>query len=59
VLFYFGLRTTPGGVAMVLTLLEPATAVLLAALILGEPITLARGVGALLVLAAVAALSLG
>ncbi len=59
VLFYFGLRTTPGGVAMVLTLLEPATAVLLAALILGEPITLARGVGALLVLAAVAALSVG
>jgi drug/metabolite transporter, DME family len=59
VLFYHGLRTTPGGVAMVLTLLEPATAVVLAAVLLGEPITAASGTGALLVLTAVAVLYLG
>jgi DME family drug/metabolite transporter len=58
VLFYLGLRTTPGGVALVLTLLEPATAVLLAAAVLDEPITVASGVGALLVLSAVAVLYL-
>jgi DME family drug/metabolite transporter len=58
VLFYLGLRTTPGGVAMVLTLLEPATAVVLAALLLHEPIGLASGTGALLVLTAVAVLYL-
>lgn len=57
-LFYLGLRTTPGGVAMVLTLLEPATAVVLAAVLLAEPITLTSGTGALLVLLAVAVLSL-
>lgn len=57
-LFYLGLRTTPGGVAMVLTLLEPATAVVLAAVLLAEPITLTSGSGALLVLTAVAVLSL-
>ena len=59
VLFYQGLRTTPGGVAMVLTLLEPATAVVLAAVLLSEPITTASGAGALLVLTAVAVLYLG
>jgi DME family drug/metabolite transporter len=58
-LFYFGLRTTSGGVAMVATLLEPATAVVLAAVVLSEPITLASGTGALLVLTAVAVLYLG
>jgi DME family drug/metabolite transporter len=58
VLFYFGLRTTPGGVALVLTLLEPATAGLLAAAVLDEPITIASGTGALLVLSAVAVLYL-
>jgi DME family drug/metabolite transporter len=58
VLFYLGLRTTPGGVALVLTLLEPATAVLLAAAVLDEPITVGRGTGALLVLSAVAVLYL-
>ncbi len=57
-LFYLGLRTTPGGMAMVLTLLEPATAVVLAAVLLAEPITLTSGTGALLVLTAVAVLSL-
>ena len=59
VLFYQGLRTTPGGIAMVLTLLEPATAVVLAAVLLSEPITAASGTGALLVLTAVAVLYLG
>ena len=43
---------------MVLTLLEPATAVVLAAVLLAEPITLTSGTGALLVLTAVAVLSL-
>jgi DME family drug/metabolite transporter len=57
-LFYAGLRTTPGSVAMVLTLLEPATAVVLAAVFLDEPVTPAGGVGAALLLAAVAALYL-
>lgn len=57
-LFYAGLRTTPGSVAMVLTLLEPATAVVLAALLLGEPVTLAGGAGAALLLLAVAVLYL-
>jgi drug/metabolite transporter, DME family len=57
-LFYAGLRTTPGSVAMVLTLLEPATAVVLAAAVLGEPVTPAGGAGAALLLAAVAALNL-
>jgi drug/metabolite transporter, DME family len=57
-LFYAGLRTTPGSVAMVLTLLEPATAVVLAALVLGEPVPWAGGLGAALLLLAVAVLSL-
>jgi DME family drug/metabolite transporter len=57
-LFYAGLRTTPGSVAMVLTLLEPATAVVLAAVILGEPVTPAGGLGAALLLLAVAVLYL-
>jgi DME family drug/metabolite transporter len=57
-LFYAGLRTTRGSVAMVLTLLEPATAVVLAALVLGEPVTASGGVGTALLLAAVAVLYL-
>jgi DME family drug/metabolite transporter len=55
-LFYAGLRTTPGSVAMVLTLLEPATAVVLAAVVLGEPVTPTGGLGAALLLLAVAVL---
>jgi DME family drug/metabolite transporter len=55
-LFYAGLRTTPGSVAMVLTLLEPATAVVLAALVLDEPITPHGALGAALLLLAVAVL---
>jgi len=57
-LFYAGLRTTPGSVAMVLTLLEPATAVVLAALLLDEPLTPRGGAGAALLLLAVAVLYL-
>jgi len=58
-LFYAGLRTTPGSVAMVLTLLEPATAVVLAAALLGEPLPAAAVAGAVLLLAAVAVLYAG
>jgi len=57
-LFYAGLRTTPGSVAMVLTLLEPATAVVLAALVLAEPLTPAGALGAAMLLLAVAVLYL-
>jgi drug/metabolite transporter, DME family len=55
-LFYAGLRTTPGHVAMILTLLEPVTAVLLAAVVLDEPLTIANVAGGLLLLAAICVL---
>ena len=57
-LFYTGLRTTPGSVAMILTLLEPVTAVGLAAVLLGERLTAANVLGGALLVAAVAALYL-
>jgi DME family drug/metabolite transporter len=57
-LFYAGLRSTPGSVAMILTLLEPVTAVVLAAVLLGEPLTAANLIGGGLLLAAVVALYL-
>jgi DME family drug/metabolite transporter len=57
-LFYAGLRTTPGSVAMILTLLEPVTAVGLAAVLLGEQLTAANVLGGALLVAAVAALYL-
>jgi DME family drug/metabolite transporter len=57
-LFYAGLRTTPGSVAMILTLLEPVTAVGLAAALLGERLTAANVLGGALLVAAVAALYL-
>jgi DME family drug/metabolite transporter len=57
-LFYAGLRTTPGSVAMILTLLEPVTAVGLAAALLGEHLTAANVLGGALLVAAVAALYL-
>jgi DME family drug/metabolite transporter len=57
-LFYSGLRTTPGSVAMILTLLEPVTAVGLAAALLGERLTAANVLGGALLVAAVAALYL-
>jgi DME family drug/metabolite transporter len=57
-LFFAGLRSTPGSVAMILTLLEPITAVVLAAAVLGEPLTAANLFGGVLLLGAVALLYL-
>ncbi|WP_433118917.1 DMT family transporter [Micromonospora sp. CA-246542] len=54
-LFYAGLRTTPGSVAAVLTLLEPLTAAALAVALLHEPLPLPVIVGGVLLLTAVAA----
>lgn len=56
VLLYAGLRSTTSGSAVVATLLEPVTAVLIAVLLLGERPTAAVVVGTLLVLAAIATL---
>ena len=55
-LLFTGLRTTPRGAAVVATLLEPVTAVLIAVLLLGERLTPAGIVGALLILAAIGSL---
>jgi drug/metabolite transporter, DME family len=55
-LLYAGLRTTPGSAATVATLLEPVSAALLAAALLGERLTLITVLGGCLILAAVAAL---
>ncbi len=56
VLLYAGLRSTTSGSAVVATLLEPVTAVLIAVLFLGERPTAAVVVGTLLILAAIATL---
>jgi DME family drug/metabolite transporter len=56
VLLYAGLRSTPSGAAVVATLMEPVTAVLIAVLLLGETLTVAGGVGCLLILAAIGSL---
>ncbi|WP_369372818.1 DMT family transporter [Promicromonospora sp. Populi] len=55
-LFYAGLRTTRSGAAVVATLLEPVTAAVAAAVVLGERLGQAGIVGSILVLAAVAGL---
>jgi len=55
---YAGLRSTPGSVAMIVTLLEPVTAVVLAAVLLGEALTAATALGGALLLGAVALLYL-
>jgi DME family drug/metabolite transporter len=57
-LFYTGLRTTPTEVAGVLTLLEPLTAALLAAWLLGESLSVAGWVGTGLLLVAITGLYL-
>jgi DME family drug/metabolite transporter len=57
-LFFRGLRTVPGAVAAIATLLEPVTATLLATVFLGERLPLGALAGGLLVLAAVAGLYL-
>ena len=49
-------RTTPSGAAVVATLLEPVTAVLIAVLFLGERLTVAGVVGALLIGVAIGSL---
>lgn len=55
-LFYAGLRTAPGSSAVIATLLEPLTAAVLAAVVLGERLGVAGVVGGVLILAAVAGL---
>ena len=57
-LFYSGLRSTPGSTAMIVTLLEPVTAVALAALLLDEPLTTPNVLGGSLLLTSVIALYL-
>lgn len=53
-LLFTGLRTTPSGAAVVATLLEPVTAVLIAVALLGERLTLAGVLGTVLVVVAIA-----
>jgi DME family drug/metabolite transporter len=55
-LLYAGLRTTSGSAAVVATLLEPVTAAVVAAVVLGERLGAAGVAGTLLILAAVAGL---
>jgi DME family drug/metabolite transporter len=55
-LLYAGLRTVTGSAALVATLLEPVTAAVLAAVVLGERLGVLGIVGAALILAAVAGL---
>ncbi len=55
-LLFTGLRSTASGSAVVATLLEPVTAVLIAVLFLGESLTTTGVVGSLLILAAIASL---
>ncbi|AQA04008.1 EamA family transporter [Mycobacterium sp. MS1601] len=55
-LLYLGLRTTSGSAATVATLLEPVSAALLAAALLGERLTWVTVAGGILILSAVVAL---
>ncbi|MGY1621403.1 DMT family transporter [Geodermatophilus sp. SYSU D00965] len=57
-LFFRGLRTVPGAVAAIVTLLEPVTATVLATAFLGERLPLGALAGGVLVLGAVAGLYL-
>jgi DME family drug/metabolite transporter len=57
-LFYTGLRRISGSVAVVVTLLEPLTAALLAVILINEPLGVTTVIGGLLLLGAVAALYL-
>jgi DME family drug/metabolite transporter len=56
VLFFAGLRTTSSGTAVLSALLEPVTAVVIAVLLLGERITVASALGAVLIVATIASL---
>lgn len=55
-LLFTGLRSTPSSAAVIATLLEPVTAVLIAVTLLGEHLTLAGMVGSLLIVAAITTL---
>jgi DME family drug/metabolite transporter len=55
-MFYAGLRTTPGNAAVLATLLEPVTAAVAAAVVLGERLSAIGIAGTLLILAALASL---
>jgi drug/metabolite transporter, DME family len=55
-LLYTGLRSTPSGTAVIATLVEPVTAVLIAVLLLGERLSPAGLVGSLLIVVAIAGL---
>lgn len=57
-LFYMGLRNISGSVAVVVTLLEPLVAALLAVLLIDEPLGVATIVGGILLMGAVAMLYL-
>ncbi len=57
-LFYAGLRSTAGEVAVLITLLEPLTATLLAVWLLGEPLSWPVVLGATLMLGSIAGLCL-
>jgi drug/metabolite transporter, DME family len=57
-LFFTGVRTVPGAVASIITLLEPLTATVLATVFLGEELAPGALAGGLLLLAAVAGLYL-
>jgi drug/metabolite transporter, DME family len=56
VLLYAGLRSTPSGTAVVATLLEPVTAILIAVLFLDEKLSAAGVLGCLLILVAIGSL---
>lgn len=56
-LYYRGLRSTPASYATLAELAYPATGVTLNWLLLGQPLTVAQGVGVALVVAAIAAMN--
>lgn len=56
VLLFAGLRSTPPGTAVVATLLEPVTAVLIAVILLGEHLTATGVIGSVLIVVAIASL---
>ncbi|MDQ1484093.1 MAG: drug/metabolite transporter, family, partial [Actinomycetota bacterium] len=55
-LMFAGLRSTSSGAAVVATLIEPVTAVVIATVFLGEHLSKAGGFGCLLIVAAIASL---
>jgi len=59
VLLYAGLRSTQSGTAVVATLLEPVTAVLIAVLLLDETLSVTDALGCLLILSAIGSLGRG